>query len=212
MAISILAACPLLNARGEKPPEIIAGREGLVAFWDFREDAGKARISLEGNQLSLLERDGDIERVDTGVFGPHSARIRHGQWFMIERKDIGPLNIHGKDAQVSVIAWIKRETTPAWQTIAGVWDETRSKRQYCLFLNASRSTDSGEMQRYRVSDRIHGHVSAVGGPTPGNKVCITYSSGATDIPLNEWHCIAMTYDGTASRVYIDGRLGCMGAV
>lgn len=93
--------------------------------------------------------------------------------------------------------------------IAGVWDETRKKRQYCLFLNAPRGTRADEMVRYPLANRIHGHVSAIGGPTPGNAFCITYSSGATEIPLREWRCLAMTYDGKASRVYVDGRLDAM---
>ena len=88
-------------------------------------------------------------------------------------------------------------------------DQTRKKRQYCLFLNAPRGTRVDEMKRYPLSNRIHGHVSAVGGPTPGNDYCITYSSGATAIPLQEWHCLAMTYDGCASRVYVDGKLDAL---
>jgi len=105
-----------------------------------------------------------------------------------------------------VAAWVRREAKDSWQAIAGVWDETRKKRQYCLFLNAPRGTKADEMKRYPLQNRIHGHVSAIGGPTPGDQFCITYSSGATEIPLGEWLCLAMTYDGRESRVYVNGRL------
>lgn len=183
--------------------------DGLVAFWDFHEPAGQPRLSRGPHALALQERQGPIVRMDAGVFGPHAARIKRGQWFMLERKDAGPLDLHGRDAQVSVVAWVLREDPAVWQAIAGVWDETRKKRQYCLFLNAPRGTRSDEMKRYPLANRIHGHVSAVGGPTPGEEFCITYSSGATEIPLGRWVCLAMTYDGRASRVYVNGRLDAL---
>jgi len=182
---------------------------GLVAFWDFQEPAGQPRVSKGSDPLELQEREGSIKRVAGGVFGPYAAQIRKGQYFIIQRPEIGALNIHGPDAQVTVVAWIRREEKSHWQAIAGVWDETRGKRQYCLFLNAPRGTKGSEMKRYPLNNRIHGHVSNIGGPTPGEKYCITYSSGATEIPLQKWTCIAMSYDGATSRVYVNGKLDAL---
>jgi len=182
---------------------VIKAMPDLVAFWDFQEEGGKARVA---GDLKLQEMKGPIERVEGGVFGPHSARIKRGQWLMIERKDIGPLDIHGKDAQVTVAAWVYREDKIPWQAIAGVWDETRKKRQYCLFLNAPRGTRADEMKRYPLANRIHGHVSAIGGPTPGEDFCITYSSGASEIPMKSWQCLVMCYDAKESLVYVNGKL------
>lgn len=179
----------------------------LIAFWDFQEPAGNPRVSKGGTQpLALLEKKGPVNRVEGGTFGPHAAELAYGQRFQIDRKDVGPLDLHGKDAQVTVVAWVKRRDKQSWQAIAGLWDETRSKRQYCLFLNAPTATRSDEMKRYPVKDRIHGHVSALGGGTPGNKYCITYSSGSTPIPFGEWQCLVMSYDGKASRVFVNGVL------
>jgi hypothetical protein len=179
----------------------------LVAFWDFQEDAGEARVSKGGPAVfALQEKDGPVKRVDGGIFGPHAASIKVGQRLQIDRKDIGALDIHGKEAQVSVVAWVMRKQPAAWQAIAGVWDETRKKRQYCLFINGTTATRSDEMKRYPVKHRVHGHVSAIGGPTPGNPFCITYSSGATEIQLNQWQCLAMSYDGKFSKVFVNGKL------
>ncbi len=179
----------------------------LVAFWDFQEPAGQARQSTGGPvPLTLREAAGPVERVAGGLFGPHAARIEQGLWLMIPRAEVGGLDIHGPAAQITVVAWIQRVATTPWQTIAGIWGETQATRQYCLFLNAPRGTKADEMQRYPMTDRIHGHVSAVGGPTPGHKYCITYASGATPIPFDRWVCIAMSYDGRYSRVFVDGRL------
>lgn len=198
------------NAFAEPVPaasaEHLLALPGLVAFWDFQEAAGAPRLSRGPVPLALQERKGPIARVEGGVFGPHAAKIARGQWFLIERKDIGPLNLHGTDAQVTVVTWVKREATSQWQALAGVWDETRNSRQYCLFLNAARGTRADEMKRYPLANRIHGHVSASGGPTPGDNFCITYSSGATEIPMEGWQCLAMSYDGKSSRVYVNGKL------
>lgn len=180
--------------------------ERLVAFWDFQEEAGQLRVSEGPAPLKLQEKKGPVKTAAEGVFGPRSAEIQRGQWLMIPRAETGALDIHGKAAEVTVVAWIKRKGKDSWQAIAGVWDETRKKRQYCLFLNAPRGTREDEMKRYPLANRIHGHVSAVGGPTPGEEFCITYSSGATEIPLDQWTCIAMQYDGQESRVYVNGKL------
>ena len=181
----------------------IRGVAGLVAFWDFQEKAGEKRISGE---YALTEQNGPVETIEGGIFGPRSALIKRGQWFAIEREHLGRLDVHGEDAEVTVIAWIYRESKQPWQAIAGVWDETHRNRQYCLFLNAATATRSDEMKRYPVANRIHGHVSRNGGPTPGFPFCVTYSSGKTEIPLRQWCAVAMRYDGRESQVFINGHL------
>ncbi len=89
-----------------EPAAAVTKLDGLVAFLDFQEATGLPRVSRGPEALALQEMKGPIERVDGGVFGPYSARIKRGQWFMIERRAIGPLNQDGKDAQVSVVAWV----------------------------------------------------------------------------------------------------------
>ncbi|MDF1815250.1 MAG: LamG domain-containing protein, partial [Verrucomicrobiales bacterium] len=66
-------------------------------------------------------------------------------------------------------------------------------------------SDSQIMKRFPTKDEVHGHVSNVGGPTAGHPFCITYSSSGTTVPLKQWTLIAMTCDGKASRVYVDGK-------
>ncbi|MCR9118463.1 MAG: LamG domain-containing protein [bacterium] len=179
---------------------------GQIAFWDFQEDAGSPRQS---GDLALVEQRGPIKRVNDGIFGDYSAELKRGQWLSIPRSKLGPLNIHGPDAEVTVVAWIKRGSTDSWQAIAGVWGETRKKRQYCLFVDGAKAAyieEDGQLVRHPIRNRVHGHVSAVGGPTPGRKFCNTYSTGATVIPQNQWVCIAMRYDGKFSSVFVNGEL------
>lgn len=205
-ALPLLLA-PLLSA-GETPAVKPDAIPGLICFWDFSEPAGTARIARGAQPSALQEMKGPVEREAGGPFG-FAARIKKGQWFAIPRKDCGALDLHGKDARVTVVAWIKRASASAWQSIGGVWDESRSKRQYFLFVSATSLTDSRTMTRSPAKDRVHGHVSAVGGATPGEKYCITYSSGATAVPLKEWVMVAMSYDGQFSRAYLNGKLDAL---
>lgn len=180
--------------------------KGLISFWRFQEASGSPRKAEGVYPVELLEGKPDVGRADEGLFGPHSLRLDSGHWLRIPRDKLGPLNIHGPKAQVTVIAWVKREGKNFWQSIAGVWDETHNKRQYMLFLNASSRTDSSIMKRSPTRDRIHGHISALGTRTPGEKAWINYASSSSTVPMKEWHMIALTYDAQFIRVYLDGKL------
>ena len=177
---------------------------GLVAFWDFHQPAGQLRVSAVDPVHALEEMNGPIARVDDGPFGS-AIRIKAGQWLRIPRQKLGKLDIHGPVAAVTVAAWIKRERKDPWQAIAGVWDESRRKRQYCLFLSAAAKTDFRTMTRTPSRDLFQGHVSAVGGPTPGNEVCITYASSGSPVPFDAWQCLVLTYDGKEVRLYRNGQ-------
>jgi hypothetical protein len=187
------------------PTQAIAAVEaaGPVAFWDFQEPEGSARRSAGSSAYELIERGGVVERADDGVFGPHAARFGAGPWLEIERGKCGALNIHGRNARLTVIAWIRRDTDlaphPACEAVAGMWNE-HAKRQYCLFLN---------LRIHDSSQQVGGHVSGIGGPTPGYKYCMDAAIGATPVD-DRWHCAAMTYDGELARVYLDGLLDARG--
>lgn len=177
-----------------------------VAFWNFQEPAGSPRVSLLPPRHALIEGNGPVKRAQGGVFGPYAAHIHEGQWLAVPRSALGALNIHGPRAQVTVVAWIRRETSKQWQAIGGVWDESRKKRQYYLFTNAAGKWNYRERVRYPAHDNVQGHISAVGGPTEGFQVCITYASGKTPLPMGQWQMIAMSYDGEWIRTYVNGEL------
>lgn len=178
---------------------LIENHPQLVAFWDFQEPAGSTRVSKGPVPYELRERSGPIQRVEGGVFGPHAAYLNEGQWLEVPRAEIGGLDIHGADARLTVIAWIKRAATAFdhCEAVAGIWDETREKRQYCLFLN---------LRIWESKDQVCGHVSSVGGPTPGYKYCMDAAIGKTPVPLDVWQCVAFTYDGTYAKAYMNGKL------
>lgn len=164
---------------------------GLVAGWRF-----------DGQQpLQMVNSDTSLEPMaQIPTFNDEGMVLERGQWLRITRGTYPPLMIGGVRAQVSVIAWIRRWPQPPTydcETIAGVWDESRKKRQYCLFLDLP-IWDSG--------DQVGAHVSSHGGPTPGHPYCMDAAIGATKIPFDEWRCVGFTYDGETARAYLDGVL------
>ena len=194
-----------LSATAEQSVQQLKEVPNLVAFWTFDDAEGDPMRSVVNPSLELLEHNGPVQVLDVGPFAK-AIKINQGQWLSIPREDIGPLNIHGPDAQVTVVAWIRRNKTSPWQAIAGVWDETRNQRQYCLFLNAAKQTDFRSMTRTRSKDRFQGHVSSVGGRTPDEEACITYATSGQTVPMGVWQSLAMTYDGSEVRLYLNGKL------
>ncbi len=172
---------------------------GLISFWDFAEAPGSDRVARGPHPYRLHEMGRPIARVDGGIFAPHAANLETGDWLRAPRADCPALNLHGPAAQVSVVAWIRRapQTPVHCEAIAGMWNETERLRQYCLFLN---------LHIWESSDQVCGHVSSIGGPTPGFKYCMDTSVGATPVPFHAWQCVGFTYDGAFARSYLGGQL------
>jgi len=99
-----------------------------------------------------------------------------------------------------MVSWLKWQTTPDWHAgafVGGVWNEYKKARQYAIFMNLSVC---------EPTNAAIGHVSAVGGPTPGHKYCVTRACSGHGVPLDRWQCVATTYDSIAIRAYINGVL------
>ncbi|MDD4921969.1 MAG: hypothetical protein PHS30_05770, partial [Bacteroidales bacterium] len=105
MTVCLIVAFPLFSKEKVNPAKI----KNLLCFWDFNEQSGKDRVSAAPYKYALKEGAGKIERVRDGFFGKYAAEIREGQWFYISRAKCPVLNIHGKEAQVTVAAWVKRK-------------------------------------------------------------------------------------------------------
>jgi hypothetical protein len=169
---------------------------GLLSFWDFSGDKPLEHVARGPHPYVLREAAGPMQRISEGPFGS-AVVVREGQWLRCPRSECPALNLHGKDAAVSVVAWVRRrpKSRRICEAIAGLWDELNRKRQYCLFI--------GAMNKW---DKQVGHVSGVGGPTPGNPFCWTGSVGQTTLPYDRWLCLGFTYDGRHARSYLDGQL------
>jgi len=102
---------------------------------------------------------------------------------------------------VSVIAWVKLDEgmpLKGGAFIGGLWNEAHAWRQYALFMDGTGGC--------RTKDGVVAHISAEGGPSPGQKYCQSRACGASTLQPGVWHCIANTYDGARIRAYVNGSL------
>jgi len=169
---------------------------GLLCLWDF--DAENPFTSKGQYAYKLHSGNTEVALVNEGVISENSIKIEEGQYLYIPREECPGLNLHGKEAQVTVLAWVKRQPRSYEQceAIAGMWNETEKKRQYCLFLN---------IQLYESGNQVSGHVSGVGGPTPGNRWCVDVAIGKSQVNYNEWTFVGFTYDAKQAKAYYNGQ-------
>ncbi|MCR9117709.1 MAG: LamG domain-containing protein [bacterium] len=69
---------------------VVTGTKGLVAFWTFGEEAGKARQSVGSDAAyPLQEVGGPIARVEGGPFNGYAAELNAKQYIKIPYADTG---------------------------------------------------------------------------------------------------------------------------
>lgn len=216
----ILSACTTTSKEQTDNKTLPTDISNLITFWDFQEPAGEARVSQGKYNYALQEMNGPIQRVEDGVFGPYSIDLEWGQWFRIERKDAAGLDLHGDDQQVTMVAWLKRESDRVWQYIGGMWNEGDEKfkgkaggegagapgRQYAMFISGAWQNDHTTYERSRAEHQPMGYISPYGGATPEHPFAFDYATGGTYLNEGQWYMVAFTFDGEAIKVYVDGKL------
>ncbi|MCC9608825.1 hypothetical protein LOC68_08325 [Blastopirellula sp. JC732] len=188
---------------------VVEKTPGLVAFWTFGEEPGNPRASVAGDAPHpLAEEGGAVARADGGPYSGYSAQFLGRQYFRILHDQLGKLDIHGKDAQVSMFAVVRLEEMKKGVTIAGIWNEGEGKgddrgvRQYAMLLN---------MPTYGGPRQLTPHISAEGGVTrraDGSPFpwCCDYAASISQVPEKEWVTLGFTYDGKYIRAYFNGVL------
>ncbi|WPJ97257.1 LamG-like jellyroll fold domain-containing protein [Coraliomargarita algicola] len=173
---------------------------GLVAYWEFNQP-GHSWRAIQGEPYTLTTSGEPLQitRDKSVPLGGSAIVIPEGTWLTCPRSECPKLDIHGENCQLTVIAWLRRESTQhgGCEFIAGQWNESQLGRQYGLFLNIS---------VWRQHHQITGHLSNVGGPTPGYKYCIDGAVGQSAVPCDEWSVVAMSYDGSQGYVWLNGAL------
>lgn len=208
VAALLVACCSPLTAEDDSIA-VVTGTKGLVAFWTFGEEAGKARQSVGSDAAyPLQEVGGPIARVEGGPFNGYAAELNGKQYFKIPYADTGKLNISGPDAQVSMFAVVRIVNLKQSRTIAGMWSEGKGRnddtgtRQYAMLMN---------MPTYGGPNRLVPHISSEGGVTrraDGSAFpwCCDYASSASPVPTETWCTLGFTYDSKYVRAYINGKL------
>lgn len=170
--------------------------DGLVALWDFREPAGKARKARGKGRFRLKEAGGPVPRIEEGPLSGYSAQFDGQNYLSLPNEKTGRLNIFGENQGVTVLAWVKW-TGEQTGFVGGLWNEYQDggKRQYGLFISLS---------YYNGRDQVCGHISKTGKPTPPFPYSIDYSASKQRVPVDEWAFVAFTYDGTYIKSYLNG--------
>jgi hypothetical protein len=209
---SAIAAAAL--ARAASSPLQPAFPAPPLAFWALQEDTGAPRVSA-GSLGSVALVDGNASapilrsQHGDGLFGPFAALFpgtgaNNSMRLKADRADAPGLTVAlaGPAAPVTLMAWIRR--TPAQAAagegmVAGVWDEFARARQYAIF------TDLGACRTAVAYDGgLAAHISNCGGPTPGQRFCITRACDPRPLPSDAWHCLATVYDGASILAYVNG--------
>jgi hypothetical protein len=174
----------------------ITSTEGFIALWKFDELPGVTRRAIGKGRFPLSEKNGDIQRVSEGPVSGHSIKLDGSNYLSLKNSKTGQLNIHGINSEVTVLAWVKW-TGEQTGFVGGMWNEYQDggKRQYGLFVS---------LPHYNGEDQVCGHISKTGKPTPPFPYSIDYSASKQKVPVNEWCCIAFTYDGRYIKSYLNG--------
>lgn len=190
-------------------PTAVEKMPGLVAFWTFAEEPGQPRFSKATPQKhALQEVGGPISRVEGGPFSGYSVQFDGKHYFRIPYDKTGDLNIHGRDAQVSMFAVVKLTEFKRGVTIAGMWSEGKGAnddtgtRQYAMLLN---------MPTYGGPKQLTPHISSEGGVTrraDGTAFpwCADYAATRSQVPVGDWVTLGFTYDSKFIRAYFNGVL------
>jgi hypothetical protein len=197
IALMFFLFCTNTIAQRKKDNKFLAnvkGCPGLVALWDFKEEAGRDRISSGKKKFKLKEGAGVIPRVPEGPLSGYAIKLDGTNYLSIPYAETGTLNV--KNNSVTVIAWVKW-TGPGVGFVAGMWNEFEDggRRQYGLFVN---------LPHYNGNMQVCGHISRTGKPTPPFPYCIDYSASKQVVPKEDWSCVAFTYDGKYIRSYLNG--------
>src|SRR5690606_37608267 len=172
--------------------EQIKRQKGLVAFWDFSDTLGHP-VAGGAKEVRLIA-SGQPKFTNEGPLSG-KAIVLNGKtdyWF-IKHENSGSLDVNTN--AITVIAWVKWSGGTGF--VAGKWNEYEDggKRQYGLFVS---------LPYYNGSHQVCGHISKNGGPTPPFPFSIDYSASPQKVAVNEWVCVAFTYNGTYIKSYLNG--------
>eukprot|EP01043_Picozoa_sp_COSAG02_P015888 COSAG02_NODE_687_length_18478_cov_23.093476_8_plen_471_part_00 len=175
-----------------------------VAHWDFSGERPlidtvhgyELRQANERDPVGIVPTSGGFERAAAFGFGTHGNRL------YAPRASVPALaGISGRHAAVSVLAWVQllpEHTLRGGAYVGGVWEEDRSWRQYAIFMDHTGGCSA--------KNGLVAHISAEGGPSPGQRYCESRACGATGLQPGAWHCLTNTYDGESIKGYVNGTL------
>lgn len=185
----------------------------IRAFWTFQEAAPGPYFDRINNLIlaydNVVSGNGssanNVRRGD-GIFGDYSQQIDQLGFYCPADNDL--LHFAG-ETEYTVVAWVKtfQSFTAGTQMglVAGVWEEgaaASGDRQFALFHSLRDLNDDAVIMPPAT---VNGHTSNDGGITEPYQFNYEVSASGESFYHGEWVCMAVTWDGTTSRSYINGR-------
>jgi len=160
------------------------------------------RVEWDFGTGGLVDRTGHGLRLEPPPGAPPpepvagALRFDGATYLIIPADRVGPLHVARRGDRVSVLALVRRRGTRTG-FVAGLWqeDDVDPRRQYGLFLS---------LPVYGGDQRVCGHVSADGRPSPGLPYSRDYAATARRLDVGRWQVAGFSYDGTVVRAYLDG--------
>ncbi|MEU7894219.1 LamG-like jellyroll fold domain-containing protein [Nonomuraea sp. NPDC049152] len=148
--------------------------EGLVAAYGMEEGTGTSVGDASG-----LGNTGEA-RDTTWVAGKHGQALAfNGSSSWITVADAPSLRLN---TGMTLSAWVKPATLSSWRTVILKELPSSNNASYGLYASNGIGNPSGWLYR--------GSVGAISATSP--------------LPLDTWSHVAVTYDGTTARLYVDG--------
>jgi dienelactone hydrolase len=174
--VSLLGAAEAAWGQFAEPPN-----RRIVARWLFDEGTGQAVRDATG-----LGSGGKAESAAWVEGQRGKALLFDGKGGHVVVPSSGRLNVGGE--RVTVMAWVRPESFQSdLNAIAQKWGDRSNRRQYQMTVWGQR----GNVGRWYVSNDGRGFATCI---------------GKTPIPARQWTHLAGTYDGSALRLYINGKL------
>ena len=171
-----------LPAPGDGAADVVASDgggtldDGLTAFYQFDETNGTSAIDSSGNARTAMLLGG--ASFAAGVQGNAASVSGAGQYVAVPAEAVRGLT------SFSICVWFNLSSVPTWSRIF----EFGTGTTVYMFLTAKSDTNS---LRFAIS-------------TEGNSATKEQRLEAPSLPAGSWHHVAVTLNGTASTLYVDG--------
>lgn len=176
IATSAIGAVALLVA----PAAVQADASRLVAQWHLDEVTGGATPDSSGNGLTGLEVNGAL--VPGGRFASALQTTNPNDGFTVLDS---PLL---EPAQLTVLAWVKKGAPfNVFRTIVSKGSDT-----------------CGTNESYALDTGPDGGIRFFAFQGGSSYASVASAVAPASIWNNQWHAVAGTFDGTTSRLYVDG--------